>query len=91
MASPGLRATLPKSVPAASPGHPLGSGRAPAGHPLGAGCHSQGIHALGQGTAMPWPFPDCPLTQGTTAQGMTAIPSLSLATGDGLQGMALIP
>ena len=55
----------------------------------GAGKHSQGTHALGQGTAITWPSPDCPLTQRMSAQGMTAIPSLCPLL-QGLQGMALI-
>ena len=43
---------------------------------LGAEAHPQGTHPRGQGTAIPGPSADCPLPQGMSAQGMTAIPSL---------------
>ena len=45
------------SVPAASPGHPLGSGRASPGHPLGQGATLRGPIPWARGAPSPGPSP----------------------------------
>ena len=69
----------PLAIPWAADGHPLAI-------PWGRGPLSRDP-SLGQAIAIPWPSPDCPLTQGMSAQGMTAIPSLCpLPQGMGSKG-----